>query len=124
VKKNYNPKPEMTRKEALAVVHKVYEAQGFRIFREDATEEEKALQEQIHTAFRILDVAFHGEGARYFSTGLCSFCYLRLSHGFQVRIKGDSMRLMRPCCPGCQEHLQTEQKLERAEDWEGKEVMP
>ena len=108
-----NPFPEMTRKEALAVVHKVYEAEGFRIFKSDASKEEKALQDQIHKAFTVLDVAIHGAGARYSSLGLCAFCFLRLSHGVCVLVKGDYIR--RPCCTVCRKQLHAEQKLESVE---------
>jgi hypothetical protein len=69
-------KPEMARKEALAILHKLHDAVGWHLYSPDASEEDQALRTQMHTAFRMLDLALHGEEAR--SCPLCAFCYLHL----------------------------------------------
>src|SRR5690348_8070109 len=77
---NKNTSSKMTRKEALAVLHKAYDAVGWSLFSENATEEAKALREQVPDAFRVFDVALYGEQARLRATGgLCHICYLRMS---------------------------------------------
>src|SRR5437660_8639232 len=97
----------MTRKEALAVLHKVYQAGGIYIFSPDAPEDAKALREQVHTAFRILAIVIHGEEARYAS--FCHFCYLRFSQRLYARLKGAYVSW--PCCTTCKEQLEEAQKL-------------
>jgi len=104
------PNPKMTRKEALAILHKVYRAGGIHIFSSDASEEAKILQTQVHKAFSILDAAIHGAEARLLLFGLCDFCYLQLSHGVRVQVKGDCF--LRPCCLTCKKQLQAAQEIE------------
>jgi hypothetical protein len=111
-------KPEMTRKEALAVLHKVQDAVGGHLFSPDATEECKMLADQVFTAFRVLNVALLGEWARY-SDDLCEVCYLRRSIPNQkVSLKNNKPYLSRPCCPSCLEQLQNEQQVAAMEYWE------
>ncbi len=111
--KSFSSKSGMTRKEALAILHKVYRAGGIHIFSSDASEEAKTLRGQVHKAFNILDVAFHGPEADLAFYGLCDFCYLHLSNGVRVQVKGDY--ILRPCCTTCKKQLQAAQNIEHIE---------
>lgn len=113
-RKSLSSKPGMTRKEALAILHKVYKAGGIHIFDSNASEEAKTLRTQVHKAFDILDVAIHGPEAGLTLFGLCEFCYLQVSCGVRVQVKGDCF--LRPCCPTCKELLQVVQKIERIDE--------
>jgi hypothetical protein len=114
-----NQKAAMTRKEALAVLHKLYDVVGWHLYGEDVgasiTDEEKALREQVWDAFRILDRATHGEPLNYgFSSSLCEVCYLRYLHigsNHLVYLKGHA--ICKRCCAQCLEHLKAEGKIER-----------
>ncbi len=111
-------RPEMTRKEALAVLHKIYNAVGWHLLSDGVSEEEKALNKQAFAAFLTLDVALHGEQAKYYSDGLCRLCYLRMGmEGILVHAKGQSFR--EPCCTTCFEQLKTENKIESIAVWDG-----
>ena len=114
-----NQKAVMTRKEALAVLHKLYDVVGWHLYGEDVgasiTDEEKALREQIWDAFRVLDRAVHGEPPNFgFSSTLCEVCYLRYLHvgsNHLVYLKGQAT--CKRCCAQCLEHLRVEGKIER-----------
>ena len=118
-----NNKPTMTRKEALAVVHKVYEAGGVHIYSPDASHEAIVLREQIHVAFQVLDIAVHGKIPLGFGS-LCDVCYLHYvpTDNPFVRLKGDSA-IYAPCTQ-CLGRLKTEGKIESLEDWRTGEVTP
>ena len=109
-KKNDNPKPEMTRKEALATLHKLYDQIGWQFC------EDRAFREQVQSALRTLDVAIHGKQASVsgFGFGLCRICYLRYS-ACTVLLKGDTPSA-RPCCILCFARLREEQLHECIED--------
>ncbi len=120
---NKNQKPGMTRKEALAVLHKVFDTVGWHLYSENPSEEEKALGDQVYDAFRIFDVAAHGEKGRYQVTGgLCHYCYLRMSMDKPLVCK-KGQRGQRyadwaqPCCSSCFEQIKAEQQLAYIEVW-------
>lgn len=114
-----NKKPDMTRKEALAVLHKLYDVVGWHLYGEDVgasiTDEEKALREQIWDAFRVLDRAVYGEPPNSgFHNILCEVCYLRYLHlgtTHLVSLKGQIT--WKRCCAQCLEHLKAEGTMER-----------
>jgi hypothetical protein len=112
---NKQLRPEMTGKEALAILHKAHNAVGWHLFSPDASSEEQTIRAQIHTAFRVLDLAMHGEVIRH--RPLCGCCHVQLcpEDYVQVRIKG--LPYASPACPACLERLKTEQLLEAIEIW-------
>jgi len=109
-KKNDNPTPEMTRKQALATLHTLSDRVRWQFY------QDRAFREQVQSALRTLDVAIHGKQASVsgFGFGLCRICYLRYS-ACTVLLKGDTPSA-RPCCILCFARLREEQHLERVED--------
>ena len=117
MKNKQQRRPGMTRKEALAVLHKVHDAVGWHLFSSDASEECKVLADQVHTAFRILDMALHGEQARY-GDDFCRVCYLHPSIPDQKVYLKSKTYFALPCCSTCLERLQNEQQIITMEYWE------
>jgi hypothetical protein len=119
-KKQQQQPHKMTRKEALAILHKAYDAVGWHLYGENATEEAKALREQVPDAFRIFDVALYGEQASLRATGgLCHICYLRMSMR-QPLVCKKGRCCAEPCCTSCFEQLKAEQQLAYIEIWNNK----
>src|SRR5690348_4051546 len=109
-------RPEMTRKEALAVLHKVHDAVGWHLFSSDASQECKVLADQVHTAFRTLDMALYGDEAKY-GDHLCRVCYLHPSIPDQKVYLKSKDYFGLPCCPACLERLQNTQQIIAMEYW-------
>lgn len=107
----------MTRKEALAVLHKVHNAVGWHLCDPDASEECKVLAKSVHTAFRVLDEALHGDPIKY-SSDLCVVCYLRPGLRDQYVYLKSKAHISQPCCAPCLEQLQQEQQIIALEYWE------
>ncbi len=109
-----NQKAVMTRKEALAALHKLYDAFSWQWFLPGASQESMALKEEVQLALRTLDIAIHGKQASCagFGFGLCKICYLRYS-AYTVLLKGDSSGYAHPCCITCFRMLSDERRLER-----------
>ena len=115
--------PELTPKEALAVLHRLNEAVGWRLYLPEATVEEQALREQACEAFYALRLAIHGTAPLDASSALCDVCYLcyvPLANPFVV-LKGGSGSHKAPCT-ACLERLKAEGKIARIENWETGEV--
>ncbi len=106
----------MTRKEALATLHKFYDAVSWQWFLPGVSQEGKTLKEEVQTALRTLDIAVHGKQASCtgFGFGLCKICYLRYSV-YTVLLKGDTSGYAYPCCTRCLRTLVSERRLERLE---------
>jgi hypothetical protein len=104
----------MTRKEALATLHKLYDAVSWQWFLPGASQESIALKEEAQIALRTLDIAIHGKQASCigFGFGLCKICYLRYS-AYTVLLKGDPSGYAHPCCITCFRMLNDERRLER-----------
>jgi len=115
-------KQEMTRKEALAVLHKLNAAVGNHLYADTATPEMKTLREQVYSALRLLDTALHGKAPAGFGS-LCAVCYLHFvptsSPWVFLKSKPDTLL---DCCDTCIEQLKAEGKIERLENWETGEV--
>jgi hypothetical protein len=111
-----NQKAAMTRKEALAVLHKLYDVVSWQWFLPGAHQESKALKEEVQIALRTLDIAVHGKRASCtgFGFGLCKICSLHYST-YTVLLKGDSSQYAYPCCTACLRTLSVERRLERVE---------
>ncbi len=115
-------KQAMTRKEALAVLHKVNDAVGRYLYAESASEEEKVLRKQVYSAFRVLDRAVHPTLATSYSDTLCEFCYLRLSmQDTLAYARGNNYPSH--CCEACLEQLKAEKKLAHTGEWDGNEYV-
>lgn len=106
----------MTRKEALATLHKLYDAVSSQWLGPGASPERKAFKEEVQVALRTLDIAVHGKQAscNRFGFGLCKICYLHYSV-YIVLLKGDLSGYAYPCCPPCLRTLVDEHRLERIE---------
>jgi len=102
----------MTRKEALATLHKLYDAVSCQWFLPGVSQESKTLKEEVQTALRTLDIAVHGKRASCtgFGFGLCKICYLRYSV-YTVLLKGDTSGYAYPCCTRCLRTLVNEHRL-------------
>jgi hypothetical protein len=114
---------KFTPKEALAVLHKLHEAVGWRLYLPEATVEEQALREQTCEAFYTLRLAIHGTAPLNASSALCDVCYLcyvPLANPF-VFLK-DDFRSHKSPCTACMERLKAEGKIARIENWETGEV--
>jgi hypothetical protein len=109
-----NQKAAMTRKEALAVLHKLYDVVSWQWFLPGASQESTALKEEVQLALRTLDIAVHGKQASCigFGFGLCKICYLHYS-AYMVLLKGDLSGYAHPCCTLCLRTLADEHRLER-----------
>jgi hypothetical protein len=107
-------KPEMTRKEALAILHKLSDVVSPQWFQPEASQESKALKEEVRIALRTLDIAVHGKQASCigFGFGLCKLCSLHYS-AYTVLLKGDTSGYASPCCTRCLRTLANEHCLER-----------
>ena len=119
-----NKKPEMTRKEALAVVQKVVKAVGWHLYEDHATEEEKILREQVYKALQLLTSLVHGKPCHDDMSSLCDVCFLRyveIRSPFAI-FKGETTR--HSLCKACIQLLRAEGKIARLEDWETGEVTP
>jgi hypothetical protein len=103
---------EMTRKEALAALHKLCEESidhvPMSVF---LSEEHKALRKEVRCAFDVLDRAFHCRKSGQFSS-LCERCYLRYAECIAEEKEKDSITW---CCTSCWERLKAEGKLEAIE---------
>jgi hypothetical protein len=107
--------PEMSLKEALAVLHKVYDALGLSLYCKEATQEEHTLRGQVEAAFQLLDSALHGRQTAY--RDLCRYCYLnRWAGDILVQIGGRSTS--NPCCASCLSRLQAEHAIVRLLRWD------
>jgi hypothetical protein len=106
----------MMRKEALAALHKLYDAVSWQWFLPGASQESTALKEEVQAALRTLDIAIHGKQASCigFGFGLCKICYLRYSV-YTVLLKEDPSSYAYPCCTACFRTLSVERRLERVE---------
>ncbi|MBV9688396.1 MAG: hypothetical protein JO202_01675 [Ktedonobacteraceae bacterium] len=97
----------MTRKQALALLHTLYEAYietlPYEVFNTDA---QQAFRHQVHCAFFILDAAIHKK-----PVSLCQVCYLRCASHFAC-VQREPLSLWRNCCRLCLEQLQAQQKME------------
>jgi hypothetical protein len=104
----------MTRKEALASLHKLYDAVSWQWFLPGTSQESIALKEEVQMALRTLDIAVHGKQASCtgFGFGLCKICYLRYS-AYTVLLKGDPSGYAHPCCITCFRMLSDKRRLER-----------
>jgi hypothetical protein len=114
---------ELAPKEALAVLHKLNAAVGWRFYLPEATAEEQALREQIWTALHVLRLAIHGKAPLDTASVLCDVCSLRyvpIDNPF-VFLKDDSGCHKAPCTE-CLERLKAEGKIARIENWETGEV--
>ncbi|SRR6266487_437593 len=115
---------EMTRKEALAILHKMYAAVGHHLFMDTASQDMKMLREQVWGALRLLDTALHGKAPSNCSSELCEVCYLhyvRTSSPW-VFLKSKPASPL-DCCDTCLQRLRTEGQIERLENWETGEVI-
>jgi hypothetical protein len=112
---NKQTRPEMTRKQALAILHKAHDAVGWHLYSPEASGEEQALRAQMHTAFRVLDRALHGQEASY--CPLCEFCYLHLCTDDYIQARTKGQLYAQPCCMPCIERLKAAQQLEYIEVW-------
>jgi hypothetical protein len=107
--------PAMTSKEALAVLHKIYDAVGHYLYREEASQEEQRLRKQVYQAFSLLDGAIHGKNAD--DLELCQCCYLRFAlEDLIIRVRDRATSL--PCCVDCLRRLQAEHTITRLLRWD------
>src|SRR5689334_15850502 len=88
--------PEMTRKQALAILHKAHDAVGWHLYGPDASEEERILRGQLSDAFRVLDLALHGKEVHY--RPLCEHCYLQLCPFDYIQVHIKEQFRTSPCC--------------------------
>ena len=120
--------PTMTRKEALAVLYKLWAAEDWHMYDARASEEVKALRGSVRTAFSVLRTAIHGEKPPD-AVSLCSICYLRYVPTASpfVYLKHDHLGIPstpQNVCAECIERLKAEGKIERLENWKTGEVIP
>jgi hypothetical protein len=116
-------KPEMTRKEALAVLYKVKDAARPVLYSSQATDEIQLLRTQVYKALKILTTTVHGK-AKLGDTGhLCEECYLHYVpvHAPFVFLRDES-HTTKDLCDECLERLKAEGKIERLENWATREV--
>jgi hypothetical protein len=122
--KHGKTRPKMTRKQALAVLHKLDRAVSWYL---GNSEEERAIEEQLFDAFRVLDLALYGDAI--YTRPLCQHCYFQLCPYDHIQVCAKGQAYHTPCCPTCFERLKAARQVEyiqvwneKRQKWEKKEV--
>lgn len=99
---------KMTRKEALATLHMVYE-DWRKIMKYEQWEQSKSLFNQAYDAFAVLARGILGPSTIEQYSSLCQKCHMHYVERI-VQEKGNEVSTW--CCATCGEQLKAEQKLE------------